>query len=243
MRNIRRKCCARWYWNATKGKRIMNNLRRIGISLTAASMFAIASFAAINPVLADTTPTPAPVTVPYFVSVATTTNVYDTPATTGDVEGQLVAGQTWYVLGIDITGKWVQVFIPSNSGLPSWVPANTLNLSGVTLPFSTLTDTSSLSPTAVAAAPVATTPSAPTTPIVMTVPFLTTVVTTTNVYDAPATTGDIEGQLTAGQTWYVLGKDSTGKWIEIYLPNANGLPAWVPINTLAVSGLNIPAAS
>ncbi len=109
----------------------MNKLYRIASGLAATfAIVAMAGLGAISPAVAAT---PAPVTVPYPVYVNTTTNVYDAPSTNADLVGQLLAGQTWFVLGTDSTGKWTQVSI-TPAGVNGWVASSALSLSGIVLP-------------------------------------------------------------------------------------------------------------
>jgi uncharacterized protein YgiM (DUF1202 family) len=167
-------------------------------------------------------------TLPLQVSVGTTTNVYDAPTADGNVVGQLVAGQVWFVLGTDTTGKWTEIQIVS--GISSgWVPSSTLNLSGITLPVLDGVTGGPLTPTP---AP------APTEPVALTVPFMATVKSSTPLYDAPSTSSDVVGSLAAGQTWFILGTDSTGTWIQVQIvPNLSG---WAPASTIAVKASSLP---
>jgi hypothetical protein len=65
-----------------------------------------------------------------LVSVKATSPVFYAP--NKDSEGQVVAGQTWFVLGLDSTGKWAYIEItPTVFG---WVSSSALNLENLTLP-------------------------------------------------------------------------------------------------------------
>ncbi|MHB8628324.1 MAG: SH3 domain-containing protein [Aggregatilineales bacterium] len=207
------------------------NIRFRLVTLATAGLMATSAigFGAVSPALAQSS---TPVTVPVMVGVNTTTTVYDAPNANSDQVGQLVAGQTWFVLGTDSTGKWVEVFItPSISG---WVPASTLGLGGMTLP--TIAGFSGGPTVASNPAP----SSAPTQhfTIALGSTALVGVNTTTNVYDAPSNTADLEGQLVAGQTWFVLGQDTSGKWAEVQItPSIFG---WVASSALDLQSLTLP---
>jgi len=62
--------------------------------------------------------------------------------------------------------------------------------------------------------------------------------TTTNLYDATSASSDVIGQLQQGQTWFVLGTDSTGKWVLVQItPGMNG---WAPISAFTLYGQTLP---
>lgn len=206
---------------------IRSRLALFGASaLMAASVIGFAA----SPALADTS---TPVTVPIMVGVNTTTTVYDAPNANSDQVGQLIAGQTWFVLGGDSTGKWAEIFItPSISG---WVPVSALGLSGVTLPAipGFIGGPTVASPTSSSSAPTQHFT------IALGSSALVGVNVTTTVYDAPRTNADVEGSLVAGQTWFVLGQDSTGKWTEVQItPTIFG---WVATSALNLTQLTLPA--
>jgi len=208
----------------------MNTRFRV-ITLAVAGLMAVSAvgFGIASPAMAQAS---APVTVPVMVGVNTTTTVYDAPSANSDNVGQIVAGQTWYVLGTDNTGKWVQIFITSS--VSGWVPASALALNGMTLPAiagATGGPTTATNPVAASAPPQHFT-------IALGSSALVGVNTTTTVYDAPNTDADNMGQLAAGQTWFVTGQDSTGKWTSVEItPNVFG---WVATSALDLQNLTLP---
>ena len=196
-------------------------VRLLGIGAMLLAVIATASF--VGTAKADTA------TLPLQVSVRTTTNVYDLPSADGDIVGQVVAGQVWFVLGTDTTGKWTELQIVSgvNSG---WVPSSALYLSGITLPVVDGVTGGPLTPSPVTPAPAE--------PVAETVPFLATVRTTTPLYDAPNKSSDVVGSLVAGQTWFIYGTDSTGTWIQVQI--VPGLTGWAPASAFAVKASSLP---
>ncbi len=204
------------------------NIRFRLVTLATAGLMAAFAIGAVSPALAQSS---TPVTVPVMVGVNTTTTVYDAPNANSDQVGQLIAGQTWFVLGTDSTGKWVEVFItPSISG---WVPASTLGLGGMTLPIiAGFTGGPTVASPAAASAPTQHFT------IALGSSALVGVNVTTNVYDAPSNTADLEGQLAAGQTWFVLGQDTSGKWVEVQITPA--IFGWVASSALGLQSLTLP---
>jgi hypothetical protein len=199
--------------------------------LGAAGLMALSviGFGAVSPAFAQST---SPVTVPVMVGVTSTSAVYDAPSANSDNVGQVLAGQTWFVLGTDSTGKWVQIFVTPTTA--TWVPASALALNGMTLPvIGGVTG----GPTVANAPSVASAPAQHFT-VALGSSALVGVNTTSTVYDTPRTTGNVEGQLAAGQTWFVLGQDSTGKWTEVEItPSIFG---WVSSSALNLQNLTLP---
>lgn len=176
---------------------------------------------------------------PFLVTVTSTTPVYDAPSPMSDVMGQFTAGQNWYIIGADTTHKWVEVQItPSVTG---WAPASAFAVDGSTLPvIAGETGTNmSAAPNSIAPAPIAPAPVIATGPVNVTVPYLTSMNATVNVYDAPSTTNsNLIGQLTAGQTWFVLGRDTTSKWVQVQITTS--VSGWAPASGFALAGVSLP---
>jgi len=64
---------------------------------------------------------------------------------------------------------------------------------------------------------------------------LGTVKTTTSIYSYPdLTIGKVVGQLTAGQTWYIVGTAHKQTWYQVFVGGPNY--AWVPASTMAPQG-------
>lgn len=184
-----------------------------------------------------------------LVGVNTTTAVYSAPSLTSDVVGTIFAGQTWFVNGKDSTGNWVQVQLGPNA--LGWVPGRTLGLTGVTLPTLSGFTGGSVNATAQATARATASATAQATAratasstATVTVPYLVGVNTTTPVYTSPSSgAGSYQvGQLLAGQTWFVLGIDSTGKWVKVEIIRGT-LSGWVAASALGLNGARLPTVS
>jgi|GEM_PF-1030575 len=221
---------------------IDRKLRRL-LAATASVGLAVALIGSAHPASADTA------AVPVQLTVNNTANVYDAPSTNADYVGQVLAGQNWFAYGVDTTGKWIEIEI--TPGTNDWTAASAFNFGGLTLPVvagvtgdpvngTTAVATAApavVAPVATAAAPVAAAPVAASS-TVATVPFLAGINTTTNLYDATSASSDVIGQLQQGQTWFVLGTDSTGKWVLVQItPGMNG---WAPISAFTLYGQTLP---
>jgi uncharacterized protein YgiM (DUF1202 family) len=167
-------------------------------------------------------------TLPLQVSVRTTSNVYDSPSADGYIVGQVVAGQVWFVVGADTTGKWTELQIVP--GINGWVPSSVLFLSGITLPVIDGVTGGPLTPSPA--------PKATAEPVAVTVPYLASVKTSSTLYDAPDKKSDVVGSLEAGQTWFLFGTDSTGTWIQVQI--VPGVFGWAPASVFAVKASSLP---
>jgi len=200
--------------------------RMINTTVAALALVAVIGANGGPVALADSTP----VTVPYLAGVNTTTNLYDAPNLGADYVGQVVAGQTWFVLGTDSTGAWTEIEVtPTIFG---WGVTSAFALNGLTLPVIAGFTGGSTVATPV---PAAITSSGP---VVIAVgsSALVGVNTTSNVYNLP--NGDVVGQVLAGQTWFVVGRDSTGKWTEIQIDPATF--GWVQTSALGIGSIQLP---
>ena len=211
-------------------------------ALTAAAAFAaVVGSSAGTLVFAQatsTTVTPAPVVIAagssVLVGVNVSSNLYDNP-NSGNVIGQVIAGQTWFAVGRDSTGTWTQIQIdPNNFG---WAPASVFGTGNIQLPI--VAGITALS----ASVPSTTATSVPTAsaPVVIAAgsSVLVGVNTTTGVYDSP--NGNIVGQLYAGQTWFVVGRDTTGKWTQVQIgPSSLG---WVLTSALGIGNIQLPTVT
>ena len=215
------------------------NVRFRVVLLAAAGLMAVSmvGLGIASPALAQSS---SPVTVPVQVGVSTTSAVYYAPNANAATSDQIFAGQTWFVLGTDSTGMWVEVFITPSS--EAWVPATALALNGMTLPvIAGVTG----GPAVANPAPASSANSAPASAaptqhftIALGSSALVGVNSTTTAYDRPSTSGDNAGQLVAGQTWFVLGQDSTGKFTYVQItPNDF---VWVPSSSLNLASLTLP---
>lgn len=203
--------------------------RLVLLATTGLMVASVIGFGVASPALAQST---SPVTVPVMVGVSLTSAVYDAPNANSDNVGQVVAGQTWFLLGADSTGQWVSVYISPSASV--WAPASAFALNGMTLP---VISGAVGGPTVASAAPASSAPTQHFT-IALGSTALVGVNATTTVYDKPSTAGDVAGQLVAGQTWFVLGQDSTGKWTYVQItPTVFG---WVSSSALALQSLTLP---
>jgi len=176
--------------------------------------------------MADSTP----VTVPYLVSINTTTNLYDAPSLNADYVGQVLAGQTWFVLGEDTTGKWTEIQV--TPGIIGWGATSAFALNGITLPVITGVTGGA---TAATPAPAAVTASGPYV-VAAGSSVLVWITATTNVFDHPNM--NVVGQVTAGQTWFAVGVDSTGKWVQLQIDPNNY--DWVAASAVGLGGIKLP---
>jgi hypothetical protein len=108
------------------------------VAASAAALMLAGIVGVNSPVHADTTPT-TPIDPTTFQSIEVTV-VADTPIYWGPDRGDMIttgdmlrAGQQWYVLGQDATGKWVEVEITPFQNV--WVPKANFPLRGVALPI------------------------------------------------------------------------------------------------------------
>jgi len=244
----------------------VNKLYRIALGTGVALVFAAALvLSGMSQVSAATSgSTPVPVNLPFQAGVNMTTNVYSAPSADSNVVGVLQAGQMWFVAGTDTTGNWTEVTLTS-SGASGWVPTFALQFFGNTLPvISNVTggpvsglagfngnnnnsssnannQNNSNGNNGNNNASGQSANSAGNANRMVTLPFMVMVNTTTPVYNMPsATNGNVVGQLLAGQTWYVVGTDTTGKWTEIQItPNGTAF-AWAPSTALALNGAGLP---
>lgn len=72
-------------------------------------------------------------------------------------------------------------------------------------------------------------------------PVLATVGTTSSIYWGPDKGDEIQtdDELHAGDTWYIIGQDSTGKWVEVYITDS--FSAWVPMSAfIGLSNVPLP---
>jgi uncharacterized protein YgiM (DUF1202 family) len=73
------------------------------------------------------------------------------------------------------------------------------------------------------------------------VPVLATVTSTTSLYWGPDVGDEIQtdDELHAGDSWYINGQDSTGKWVQVYITDS--FSAWVPMSAFAsLNGVPLP---
>jgi len=125
--------------------------------------------------------------------VVKTTPLYSFPSLSANQVGTLLQGQTWFLIGKDVSGKWVEVQITSNT--LGWAPINTFNLGKATLPVV-----------------------APANAMV-----LSTVLKNVAVYANATTKSNTLGSLVVGQNWFVLAYDKTKRWVEIQIvPGEDG---------------------
>jgi hypothetical protein len=208
-------------------EKIVSKLFRTLTLVTALALAAILTLGTAAPIKADTT-----VTVPYLVTVTIDTSAYDTPSLSGNNLGPIYAGETWFALGSDTTGKWVQIYLDSNNNV--WIPATTVALGGIKLPVISGVTGGSLT---AAANPTAA-------PIVVAAgsSVLVSVTRTVDLLDAPVSSANVLGQLVAGQTFYVLGKDASGKWVQVEIISGS-LSGWAPASAFALNGITLPVLS
>ncbi len=113
----------------------MKKFNRI-VALAAAAMLVVILIGAAAPALADTTPanpypTADPSTyVPILVTETQDTSAYWAPGQS--TEFPLFAGQSWYVLGQDSTGKWIEIYVTGSVSL--WLPRADMAVGGAPLP-------------------------------------------------------------------------------------------------------------
>lgn len=202
------------------------NMRSRLAMLGAAGLMVVAVIGfGVGPALAEAT---VPVTVPVMVGVNTTATAYYAPDANSIPVGQVLAGQTWYVLGTDSTAKWVEIYITPSAC--AWVPASAFALNGMTLPA---IEGMTGGPMVANPAPVSV-PAQHFT-VALGSSAMVGVNTTTSVFYAPDK--DVVGQLVAGQTWFVLGLDSTGKWA--YVQITPDLFGWVSSAALNLQNLTL----
>jgi len=65
------------------------------------------------------------------------------------------------------------------------------------------------------------------------VPLLVTETSDSNIYYAPSQMITSSSSVYAGETWFVLGQDSTGTWIELFIDPVTSV--WVPKSVMALS--------
>jgi len=208
----------------------MNLFKRSNVTLGIAALMIASTVALSSPAFADSTP----VTVPYMVWVNTTTNLYDAPNLNADYVGQVLAGQTWFVLGEDTTGKWTEIQI--TPGIVGWGATSAFALNGITLPV--IAGVAGGSPVATPSAAPTTAANAPYV-VVAGSSVLVQITATTNVYDHP--NANVVGQVTAGQTWFAVGKDSTGKWVQIQIDPTNF--DWIVASAVGLGNIQLPVVA
>jgi hypothetical protein len=208
----------------------MNLFNRNNVTVGIAALMVAATVALSSPALADSTP----VNVPYMVGVNTTTNLYDAPNLNADYIGQVLAGQTWFVLGEDTTGKWTEIQITPT--IVGWGATSAFALNGITLPIiagvtggTTVTVPADL-PTVSANPPYV---------VAAGSSVLVQITATTNVFDHP--NANVVGQVTAGQTWFAVGKDSTGKWVQLQIDPTNF--DWVVASAVGLGNIQLPVVA
>jgi hypothetical protein len=201
----------------------MKALRSL-ILLAAVALFVLMT-APTTPAYADQTT----VKVPYLAAVAVTTGAHNAPSHNSNNVGTLVAGQTWFLLGTDATGNWVCFHIPPLSS--GWVPISTFALNGVKLPIAS----SAVGGPVIAPAAPAPAPSIPVT-VKSGSSALVTVIKTTSVYAGP--NNNVVGKIYAGQTFFVLGIDSTGGWVKVQIMQY--MAVWAPSSALDLSMVILP---
>ncbi len=114
----------------------MFKFQRLVMTASAALLFATISGIAAPAQAATLKPAPTPVAadpstyVPMLVTEISDSQIYYAPGQVSGDSEMLYAGETWYILGQDSTGKWVQVYVTPDVSV--WAAKASFALSATT---------------------------------------------------------------------------------------------------------------
>jgi uncharacterized protein YraI len=156
------------------------------------------------------TPSPAPTATPFPGLTSTQLYVRGQPASTGAQLGLIGPATTVQILGKDLSGNWYQIAYPQSQEGKGWVAAQFVQVQS-TDAIPVIGGEAGYGASAVIQQQV-------------------------NVRSGPGTDFDSLGTLNPKDVLPLLGKDSSGTWLQIEYPNGPGGKGWISARYVQTSG-------